>query len=547
MTPPRVLVITGGLLTEKDNSLPQVLRKQRQQSRYASGSWLETKIKLLTAEPLIAERLERRARLGPDLRRRMFSAAESDSTPDLTEVVLRTALREAGIADEATTVAALFADPAGSARLLTRCDCIFLSTTFLRDRSELWPILDRLAPFGKRLVLGGPLVSSLHPDWRAHPAVDVLAAGYGEYLVPALADWIHGGFRRLAPPPGGHCETRGHTTVLFSGAPPGRLLDDLPRPAWETVLDETGSRHIYYESVRGCPYRCGFCNYPYLFEDDRFRYKSAEKMAEEWEYFVRELGISSITCLDSLFTIPRRRLRRFCELLIARGIRVRWLCYARADDLCDEDTLLLMKAAGLYQVQIGIESGSQQQLDNMSKQCSVEANARALENCRRHGITSVVSLIVGYPGETSDSLADTLAFLRATPPDFYYLAAFSTRAEGVPVLQADSRARFGLDVSRDTHTTAPYWTHHSMDCGEAANRIRELNQRLMSERVSLNAVLFYRGLGRYRREDRAALLYYQQRVATRHRFTRGIFSLLHRIVDRRLQRDMRQRLVCSHA
>ena len=551
-TTPRVLVITGGLLTEKDTSLRQVFHKQRLQTRYASGDWLETKIKLLAAEPLITERLEQRlhrgrARLAPDLRQRMFNGADTVTTPDLTEVVLITALAHAGLDCLTLTVADLFADPVRSARRLRECDCVFLSTTFLRDQSELMPILDRLQPAGKHLVLGGPLVSQIQAHWPGHAAVAVLAVGYGEYLVPRLADWIHSGFRQLDAPPRGRIERRAATTIVFSGTPEGRSLDGLPRPEWERVQPRGSLHHVYYESVRGCPYRCGFCNYPYLFDDTRFRYRSAEKMADDWEYFVRNLGVTSITCLDSLFTIPRRRLQRFCRLLIDRNIRVRWLCYARADDLCDEDTLALMKAAGLYQVQIGIESGHQQQLDNMNKQCSIEANALALHNCRRHGVTSIVSLIVGYPGETAASLEATYRFLRDAPPDFYYLAAFSTRAEGVPILSAESRHRFALEVSGDTHTTAPYWRHGSMDCREAANNIRQLNHRLMAERISLNAVLFYRGLGNYRAGDRSALLDYQQRVATRHTLTRGIFSLLHRVVDRRLASDMHNRLLCHHA
>jgi radical SAM superfamily enzyme YgiQ (UPF0313 family) len=295
---------------------------------------------------------------------------------------------------------------------------------------------------------------------------------------------------------------------------------------------------IYYESVRGCPYRCNFCNYPFLFDDTVFRCKSARKMADDWARYVNEMGVEYITCLDSLFTIPRERLFEFCNLLIERRLPVKWVCYARADDLADERTVALMKAAGAHQVQIGIESGDPQLLENMNKACGVEANRRALLNCRRHGLASVVSVIVGFPGETKASLERTYRFLEETQPDFYFLAAFSTRVAGVPLLQPENRRRFSLQVMPNLYTMAPYWRHRTMSCADVGNCVRRLDRRIMSNRVSLNAVLFYAGMLNYDVAQRAALLDFQRRVAENHSLVRSGFDLVHRWVDRRLHRDV---------
>jgi len=542
---PKVLVITGGLLTEKDTSLWQALKKQRLQSRYASGDWLESKIKLLAAEPIIASKLEQRigrafTHLSHDLKKRIFDAPQLSAIPELTEVALITSLAQEGMGYETTTIHELFSDPAGTRRRLDLCECVFVSSTLLRDLSELLPLLKHIKRPHNHIVVGGALVGLIHHNWPDIEEVDMLAIGYGEMLIPSLVKWINSGYKTLTPPDKGRVVKRGSTVLLFSGVPQDRSLDFLPRPEWERIklADNCTPKLIYYESMRGCPYRCGFCNYPYLFDDTRFRYKSAEKMADEWEYYANELGVKYISCLDSLFTIPKQRLVRFCQLLVERNINIKWICYARSDDLLDEKMLLLMKLAGLHQVQIGIESGSQTQLDNMNKACSVEANAAALKNCRKHGVTTVASLIVGYPGETRQSLDETIHFLKTSPPDFYYLAAFSTRAKSVPVLTAENRQRFGLNVAQESYTTAPYWYHASMDCITAANHIRELNHRLMKERISLNAMLFYQGLIHFRSKDREALLALQQSIAHKHPVNRAIFSLLHRIVDKKLSADM---------
>jgi anaerobic magnesium-protoporphyrin IX monomethyl ester cyclase len=252
------------------------------------------------------------------------------------------------------------------------------------------------------------------------------------------------------------------------------------------------------------------------------------------------LEVEYITCLDSLFTMPRRRLMEFCTTLIEHRLPVKWTCYARADDLADEATAALMKSAGAHQVQIGLESGDQGQLDNMDKACTVESNARAIDNCRKYGITSVVSLIVGFPGETAETLERTLEFLRRHPPDFFFLAPFSTRATGVPVLNDANRQRFDLRTADQLRTGAPYWRHRTMSCVEAGNHVRRLHERIMSEEISLNAALFYDRMLEYRTEDRRSLLEQQKALTRSSAMRTWIFDTLNRFVDRRLAADIEQ-------
>jgi anaerobic magnesium-protoporphyrin IX monomethyl ester cyclase len=197
-----------------------------------------------------------------------------------------------------------------------------------------------------------------------------------------------------------------------------------------------------------------------------------------------------------------------------------------------------MKAAGAHQVQIGIESGDPQLLANMNKACDVDANREALANCRRHNLTSVVSLVVGFPGETAASLERTYRFLEQTPPDFYFLATFSTRVAGVPLLQPENRRRFFLEVMPNLYSMAPYWRHGTMSCDEVGNHVRALDRRIMRNRVALNAALFYAGMLDYDPGQRSALLDFQRRVAQKHVLLRALFGLVHRWVDDHLRRDV---------
>jgi radical SAM superfamily enzyme YgiQ (UPF0313 family) len=545
VVPHKVLVVTGGLITSQETSLWQAARKCWSQHSRARHAWLDLKTKLTMAEPLIAKACEQMQLpwTAPPLHdavQRYFADAEENSTPPLTEVVLATLLEKAGLPYECMSLDTLVTDPDRADRLLTESACVFLSTTYLHDLSELETVVQWLKRPHNRIVAGGALMGVLSGKWDGLPDVDVVAVGYGEVLVAALAAWLRSGCRELRAPEGGRLEQRAHSRFLYSGAPAGKSLDHLIAPDW--ALAQRGRPHklrmIYYESVRGCPYRCNFCNYPYLFDDTVFRYKSARKMADDWRYYADTLGIEYITCLDSLFTVPRERLTEFCNLLIERRLRIKWVCYARADDLVDERTVTLMKAAGAHQVQIGIESGDEQLLENMNKACTVEANRRALANCRSCGLTSVVSLIVGFPGETRASLERTCRFLEETPPDFYFLATFSTRVAGIPLLQPENRRRFALEVMPNLYSMSPYWKHETMSCAEVGNHVREMDRRLMSNRVSLNATLFYAGMLNYDPAQRADLLEFQRRLAGNHWLVRLAFSLAHRWVDRRLRADM---------
>jgi radical SAM superfamily enzyme YgiQ (UPF0313 family) len=354
---------------------------------------------------------------------------------------------------------------------------------------------------------------------------------------------MRSGFAALVPPEGGRLAARGNTQILYSGVPPTNNLDFLATPDWSLSQDDRGKRYrmIYYESVRGCPYRCNFCNYPYLFTDNRFRYKSARRMVEEWEHYLNTLDLQYITCLDSLFTVPPARLVEFCNTLMERRLnKIKWICYARADDLADEKTTALMKAAGAHQVQIGLESGDQGQLDNMDKACTVESNARAIDLCRKHEITTVASLIVGFPGETRETLARTLDFLRNYPPDFFFLAPFSTRATGVPMLSATNRARFQLETMNHLRTGAPYWRHRTKSSWEMGNHLRDLHRSIMSEGISLHGALYYHRLLDYQASERAILLQQQRDMVKASPIVSWMFDRLNAFVDTRLARDAEQ-------
>ena len=129
---PCVLIVTGGLVTEKETSIFHALRKQLLQRRFSKSPWLDHKIKLTTAEPLLSGLLERKSVKDRDLRKRYFDDRTQLQTPELTEVVLATLLRDAGVSYRLAPYSELFEDKQRAHRLLEEFDCVFAFITLMR-------------------------------------------------------------------------------------------------------------------------------------------------------------------------------------------------------------------------------------------------------------------------------------------------------------------------------------------------------------------------------------------------------------------------------
>ncbi len=552
----KVLIVTGTLVSAKERSIKSFIKKQADSIRASSGAWLDTQLKIIGVENIMAQgRFMKSARFKQAAYAKsvsdLFAADWNFGAPELTEVVLMTLLRQHGIEYEATTFPEIYADKSLRDKLLDECSCVFASTTLLRDMSELEPLMKILrrseSKISNKIVIGGALTGIIHHNFVGSPDIDLFTVGYGELLVPELAKWIKSDFTTLTAPETGRVLEKGPTKILYSGVPKSKDLDFIDRPDWQLAeaYHQKKFEMVHYESVRGCPYRCSFCNYPFLFDDTKFRYKSAEKIVEDWAHYYNH-GVRYITCLDSLFTVPPKRLKKICHLLIERQIKIKWICYARADDLTDLDVVQLMKDAGCIQVQIGIESGSQVILDNMNKRCTVEQNAAAIENCRKVGITSLVTVIIGYPGDTAAYSLETFNFLKAHQPDFYYSAPFNTRIEYIPILNAENRAKYGILTSQGVTSSAPYWKHNTMSSTELAERLRWFNKKMQTEKVAMEGSLFYKIILNYEPSQRQSLLDYQQDIANSYSGMRWLFTKLLLWTQKHLERDVERVLNVSN-
>jgi anaerobic magnesium-protoporphyrin IX monomethyl ester cyclase len=221
---------------------------------------------------------------------------------------------------------------------------------------------------------------------------------------------------------------RGDEIVMNPPRPFIANLDDLPTPMHELLpLDKYRMPLIkgpftFIVTSRGCPAGCTYCikhvSYQYS-----TRLRSPELLMEEM-WHLKSLGIHNIHMYADLFTVSREQVVRLCELMIAEEIDVGWTCNSRVDYV-DEEMLQLMGRAGCRLISWGIESGNEQVLRRARKGAYPDKAERALKWSKAAGIMNWGYFIIGLPGETEESIRETIDFSKRLPLDIalFHVAA----------------------------------------------------------------------------------------------------------------------------
>lgn len=209
-------------------------------------------------------------------------------------------------------------------------------------------------------------------------------------------------------------------------------LDSLPYPAWGLLP----SLSKYYKPVitnykrmpsaslvtsRGCPGKCAFCDTRVF--GSRYRAHSAGYVLGMIGYLKDNYGIRDICFYDDVFTVFKKRLEEICKALKDKKYDISWSCQARVNSV-NYETLKMMKEAGCWKVSFGIESASNDILKLMNKDIAVEQSRKAVMEAKRAGLEVEGYFILGFFGETKDTMKMTKDFILRSPLDIVILSHF---------------------------------------------------------------------------------------------------------------------------
>jgi len=311
------------------------------------------------------------------------------------------------------------------------------------------------------IVWGGWHPSLFPAQCLAEPAVDAVVIGQGEDTFAEIVDrYTAGGTLSGVPgcafrPPQSPI-TRFHSSavplesILVNPLRPFRDVNDLPMHDYSLVdapryFAAKRRRQFDYISSQGCRFRCTFCADPTVYRRGWYGLAPG-RMARELSHAHRLYRFEEIAFQDETFFTSRARVEAIADAFMAARLDVFWTATMRADQgvRLDDALLAQCKRSGLRRVMIGVESGSPEMLKRIQKDITVDQVFEAARRVARHGIGAILNFIVGFPGESDDSVQQTLdvaARLRAISPDFEASIFYYKPYPGNPI--ADDLLRDG--------------------------------------------------------------------------------------------------------
>lgn len=282
-----------------------------------------------------------------------------------------------------------------------------------------------------KIILGGPLATTLPRELLEYSHADFLVMGEGEKTTPALIHAIE--HESDVAEIRGIAYRNNGKVIITEPVIPIDDLDTIPFPARHLLnMDKYTKNHFEsfgfeiegYDKIRstnlissrGCPYDCTFC-----FRDMwgyKWRGRSAKNIVEEMELLNSKYGMNGFLFNDDTFVLSKKRVFEFTRLLKESHLDVIWYCNGRIN-LIQKDLLKAMYDSGCRGIAYGIESGNQSILDSMKKNITLDQVRNVVKWTKDIGINAAGYFMIGMIGETKETIQDTIHFAKELDLDFY--------------------------------------------------------------------------------------------------------------------------------
>ena len=284
-----------------------------------------------------------------------------------------------------------------------------------------------------RIVFGGIGATFLWNHFLTHfKEIDFCVLGEGEYPFLKLIKAIEKGDQTGIEGIKGIAFRRNGKIVRTENATPMENLNELPVPA-------RYFRYQHVTSTRGCPGNCTFCGSP-RFWGHKVRFHSPDYFVGQLEILYKK-GATFFYFSDDTFMLKKDRVVEICKAIIEKNLRISWAAISHVN-FVDEEVLSWMRKAGCTQISYGVESGSERIRKVLNKNIRADRIKNAFALTTRYGILARAYFIYGCPGESWDTIQETIDLIHEIKPlsiIFYILDIFPGTA-----LYADFLKNSGL-------------------------------------------------------------------------------------------------------
>lgn len=296
--------------------------------------------------------------------------------------------------------------------------------SYYRDLETI-QLLKETYPKAKYCLVGTHATSEWSESLEKCDALDYVAIGEYDHTILDLADALDSSSPDIEKIPALASRDSSGTPRRGMARLPITDMDSLPwiAPIYKRFL--TAENYLFTLAQqpmvmliggRGCTARCFFCVYPQLMHGHTYRTRSPEHLVGEMKWIQENMPeVKEIVFEDDTFTSDRPRAREIARQVKEQGVRLPFFANIRTN--VDYETLAALHESGLRECATGFESGDNLILANMRKGQNVEMQHRFMENCRKIGILVHGCFMVGFPGETKETLQKTLDLSLKLNPD----------------------------------------------------------------------------------------------------------------------------------
>ncbi|MFC1721528.1 B12-binding domain-containing radical SAM protein [Patescibacteria group bacterium] len=284
-----------------------------------------------------------------------------------------------------------------------------------------------------KIILGGPHVTLRPRDpFLSKAPISLVVIGEGE---EPLLDLLKR--KKTLSEISGICYKRDNKIKVNPPKCIHKDLSHIPLPAYDKIdmdfymhPNNMGLRFMATSTIHiftglGCPFNCAFCANKSMYEARNspkiIRYKTIDQVIAELRFLKNKYGLESFYIQDDTFTLNKERVTKICHRLIDENLDLLWGAETRVN-LIDERLVAIMKKAGCYQLDFGVEAATQKVLDAVNKGITLKETQRAFNICRRHQVRSGANIMLNLPSEGEDDVAAIGKFLKKLKASVHYIA-----------------------------------------------------------------------------------------------------------------------------
>lgn len=295
-------------------------------------------------------------------------------------------------------------------------------------------------------------------------------------------------------------------------------LDELPFPARDLLNNElyvnpsTNKPFTLVKTSRGCPFSCIYCTArPYY--GSSWHTRSVGNIIEEIRTVISQFGITDFLFQSDTFNLKRSFVKELCQSIISSQLNISWMSNCRAD-LLDQEIAKDMKDAGATIVSLGLESGNQDLLDRMKKGITLYQARKAINICKEVGLKSMAYFMFGLPGETAETIENTIDFALDLDPDIaqFFIATPFPGTEFYRLAEEQGWLK-STDWSRFLHGTSDVIEYPDLSSEEIYRKQKEAYRRYyFRPKKVLSYIYKTRSLGQLKNNFRGFIKFYKSRI-----------------------------------